>query len=313
MKIEIAALLSLVLLLCAFQARAADRRYSIKVDGHSRSYLVHTPPQASTALPTVVLLHPYLSGSSGFLDYSGLSAAADTQGFAVVAPDTAAPIFGSWNSGGEGPQNIDDVAFLRAMIGALATQGISDPTRIDLAGMSDGGFMAYRGACELSDLVAAIAVVAATETQLDYSLSPPAPVYACNPVHPVPVLHIHGLADSCVRFDGGIGTGLLRKQRQSVPDTIANWQARDSCAAAVTTSSGPGGLLCAENACASGAAVRLCTVADAGHVWPGAGYFPLVVNAQCGGGGTSAIDASSAIWSFVSRYSLVGGVLQVDP
>ena len=311
---KIASLVALALLLLSVsQAATADQRHTIRVDNRSRSYIVHTPPSTSTVLPTVILLHPYTTSGADFLSYSGLSAVADAQGFAVVAPNTAGGILGTWNSGGEGPQNVDDVAFLRAMIGALVTQGISDPTRIYLAGMSDGGFMAYRGGCALSDLVAAIAVVAATETQLDYSDTPPQPVYACDITHPVPVLHIHGLADTCVRFDGGVGTGLDAVQRQSVPDSIANWQARDACAAAVTTTTGPGGLLCSQSACASGAAVQLCTIAGAGHIWPGASYFPLGVNAVCGGSGSSAIDASSAIWAFVSQYSLVNGVLNASP
>jgi len=302
-----------LLLLCVSPWCAADRLYTIEVDGHSRSYIVHTPPNSSGALPTVVLLRPYIAGGSGFPGYTGLDALADAKGFAVAAPNTAFGSWGVWNSGGEGPQNIDDVGFLRAMIGALAAQGISDPTRIYLAGMSDGGFMAYRGGCELSDLVAAIAVVAATETQLDYSDTPPQSTYSCDITHPVPVLHIHGLADTCVRFDGGVGTGLDPVQRQSVPDTIANWQSRDACAAGTTVTSGPGGLLCSASACAGGSAVQLCTIAGAGHIWPGASYFPLGVNAVCGGSGSSAIDASSAIWAFVSQYSLVNGVLNASP
>ena len=302
-----------VLLFCASLPCLADHLYTIQSGGKSRTYLVHTPPNASGPLPTVLLLHPYSSTASGFLGYSGLSPVADAQGFVIAAPNTAFGAFGEWNSGGEGPQNIDDVGFLRDTIDALVTQGISDPTRIYAAGMSDGGFLVYRAGCELSDHLAAIAVVASTETQLDYASTPPQQTYPCAITHPVPVLHIHGLADSCVRFDGGVGSGLLRVQRQSVPDTIAHWQARDACAAASTVTPGPDGSQCSENACASGAAVRLCTIPAAGHIWPGAAYFPLSVNAQCGGAGSAAIDAPSAIWSFVAPYRLVNGVLGSSP
>ncbi len=302
-----------LLLLCASPFCLADQLYTIQSGGKYRTYLVHTPPGASTPLPTVVLLHPYSSNASGFLGYSGFSTLADAQGFVIAAPNTAFGAWGQWNAGGEGPQNIDDIGFLRDMIGALVTQGISDPSRVYAAGMSDGGFLVYRAGCELSDQLAAIAVVASTETQLDYSVAPPQQVYPCAITHPVPVLHIHGLADTCVPFDGGSGTGLLPLPRQSVPDTIANWQARNACAADTTTTQGPDGLQCSENACASGAAVRLCTLRGAGHIWPGAAYFPAGINAQCGGSGSYAIDAPSAIWSFVSPYRLVGGVLGTSP
>jgi len=302
-----------LLLLCASPLSLADQLYTIHSGGKYRTYLVHTPPDAGTPLPTVVLLHPYSSNASGFLGYSGFSTLADAQGFVVAAPNTAFGAWGQWNVGGEGPQNIDDIGLLRDMIAALVAQGISDPGRVYAAGMSDGGFLVYRAGCELSDQLAAIAVVASTETQLDYSVTPPQPVYPCAISHPVPVLHIHGLADTCVRFDGGTGSGLFQVPRQSVPDTIANWQARNACAAAVTTTQGPDGLRCSENACASGAAVRLCTIPDAGHIWPGAAYFPDNINAQCGGSGSDAIDAISAIWSFVAPYRLVNGVLGSSP
>lgn len=312
MKAIITAALAL-LLLCASPLSLADQLYTIQSGGKYRTYLVHTPPDASTPLPTVVLVHPYSTNASGFLGYSNFSTLADAQGFVIAAPNTAFGAWGQWNVGGEGPQNIDDIGFLRDMITALVAQGISDPTRVYAAGMSDGGFLVYRAGCELSDQLAAIAVVAATETQFDYSVTPPLQVYPCAIAHPVPVLHIHGLADTCVRFDGGISTGLLPLQRQSVPDTIANWQARNACAADLATTQGPDGLQCSENACASGAAVRLCTLRGTGHIWPGAAYFPDSINAQCGGSGSYAIDATSAIWSFVSPYRLVDGVLGSGP
>ncbi len=262
----------------------------------------------------MVLLHPGTVTAYDFLQYSGMVSLADSEGFAVVAPNTANGDKTAWNSGGEGPQDTDDVGFIGALIDSLVAQGTSDPQRIYVAGMSDGGFMTYRVACELSGQVAAIAAVAATETQTDYAATSPYPVYGCNIAHPVPVLHIHGLADTCVRYDGGVGTGINQVYRQSVPDTIGNWQARDNCAAGTTTTTGAGGLLCGENACASGAAVRICTIAaGAGHVRPGASYFPPRVNQHCGGSGSSAIDSAGAIWSFVSQYSLVNGVLNTSP
>lgn len=302
-----------LLLLCAAPSSVADHLYRIESGGKSRSYLVHTPPNSSAPLPTIVLLHPYDASAAGFLGYSGLSAVADAEGFAIAAPNTAFGSLGNWNSGGEGPQTIDDVGFLGDMIDALTTQGISDPARVYAAGMSEGGFLVYRAGCQLSGKLAAIAVVASTETQEDYSTTPPQQVYPCVITHPVPVLHIHGLADTCVLYEGGIGSGLLQRQRQSVPTTIAHWRKRDACAAHITTTQGEGGLVCEQNACASGAAVRLCTIADAGHIWPGAAYFPRSVNNKCGGEGSDAIDAANAIWSFVSQYQLVGGALQPAP
>ena len=55
--------------------------------------------------------------------------------------------------------NVDDVVFFPALIDKLEHDYAVEPKRIFVTGISNGGMMSYRLACELADKVAAIAPV----------------------------------------------------------------------------------------------------------------------------------------------------------
>ena len=78
-------------------------------------------------------------------------------------------------------QKVDDVGFIRLLIASLRSQYEIDPARVFASGHSNGGILAYRLACELSDEIVAIGV---QSTVLEIS--------PCRPTHPVSVLQIHG-------------------------------------------------------------------------------------------------------------------------
>ena len=84
----------------------------------------------------------------------------------------------------------DDVGYLMGIIDELVKKGVVDPKRVYLAGFSNGGFLAYRLACEHADKIAAIVSVGggAPET--------------CKPSSPVSVLDVHGTADKRVPVEG---------------------------------------------------------------------------------------------------------------
>src|SRR5205085_12472741 len=126
-----------------------------------RSYVVHVPV-AQGALPVVINLHGGGSNAESQQRYSGMDAVADREHFIVVYPNgTGRGRFLVWNAGtccGRAPmQHIDDVGFIRAVIGDLANRTPIDRHRIYATGLSNGSMMTYRLAAEAPDLVAAIA------------------------------------------------------------------------------------------------------------------------------------------------------------
>ena len=89
----------------------------------------------------------------------------------------------------------DDVGFISKILDEVAAEFITDPRRYYMLGVSNGGMMALRLGCNMSDRFAAVAPIIA---QL-------APGYACGPFVDLPMLHLYGGKDNTVRFDGKPG------------------------------------------------------------------------------------------------------------
>jgi polyhydroxybutyrate depolymerase len=160
-------------------------------DGLPRRYLIHIPPQAATdpnkPLPLVVNLHgmPFLLEWSEVV-VSGLNDKADAEGFAVVYPVGFLSLF---NAGACCSPEVDDVGFIRTLLQQeLPRHYCIDPRRIYATGVSGGGMMVYKVACDAADLFAAVAVVGGAR------ITDP-----CVPTRPVPLIHFHGTGDTNVR------------------------------------------------------------------------------------------------------------------
>lgn len=77
--------------------------------------------------------------------------------------DRSESAYRSWNADGccglARRWQVDDVAFIRSLIGKLKEELNVDGDRIYVTGISNGGMMAYKLGCELSDQIAAIAPI----------------------------------------------------------------------------------------------------------------------------------------------------------
>jgi polyhydroxybutyrate depolymerase len=140
--------------------------HSIRVGGLQRSYLVHVPKGHSqtTPMPVVLALHGATMNAAMMAWFSGLNPKADEAGFLVVYPNgTGTRESFTWNGGsccGYAMQNnVDDVAFISALLDDLMRTHPVDARQIYVTGMSNGAIMAYRLALELSERIAAIAPV----------------------------------------------------------------------------------------------------------------------------------------------------------
>lgn len=229
--------------------------HAITVDGLQRSYRVYRPAGLPAAAPLVLMLHGGFGSAEQAERRYGWDELADTAKFVVAYPDGLAR---AWNTGSRccgrpAGTGVDDIGFLTAVVDEIGRGVGIDPARIYATGMSNGGIMAYTLACN-TGVFAAIGPVAATQ------------LGACPGPQPVSVLHIHGIADQQVRYDGGPGSGVARIDGPPVADVAAFWRNVDGCAAPDTRTDGT--LTIAAADCPEGRSVQLITVDGGGHDWP---------------------------------------------
>lgn len=172
-------------------------------------------------------------------------------------------------------ENIDDVAFTRAVIAKLTASHGIDPHRVYGVGYSNGGQMVMRLAHETPGLLAGATVIAATMPEAESFLLPDAPPA------PMPVLLIHGTEDPIVSYSGGELSWFTRTvfkvggRSLSMPDTAAYFAARNGITAAPVSTrlpSSPNGRTSIERTeyrAAGHPPVALYTVHGGGHTIPG--------------------------------------------
>jgi len=162
-------LTSLLLLLITSQLSAQFDGFPW--DGIDRTYLVHLPTAYDEAgnFPLVIAMHGGFGNAHNLQNQSQLSVTADDENFIVVYPEgVQGGVFDirTWNAGRccgfASTSDVDDVGFINALIDTLLANYSIDMNRVYATGMSNGGFMSYRLACEISDRIAAIAPVAAS-------------------------------------------------------------------------------------------------------------------------------------------------------
>ncbi len=259
--------------------------------GRTRTYRIYRPASlvAGSPVPLVVFLHGGFGDGAQAEGAYGWDAAADVGRFVVVYPDGVSK---AWNGGTccgvPQQQGIDDVGFIRDLVATVEAALPIDPARVYATGISNGGIMAYRLACE-TGLFAAIGPDSATQ------------LVACTGASPTSVVAIHGLADTRVPFAGGMGSGVGHVDGPAVPTVIAGWRTIDGCGDPSSTTAGA--VTTAVATCPQGRAVELITVAGAGHQWPGGKRMdPLVASVLGLDQPSTALDATAVIWAFFAAH-----------
>lgn len=279
---------------------------SLSVSGSVRTYELHRPPILAanrTNMPLLIILHGGGGSGARVRQYLGMDALATKHGFAVAYPDG---LSGSWNDGrfsGDAMKEKvggDDVAFLKALAQTLGARGIGSKGDAAIAGISNGGMMVYRLACETSGVFSSyVAMLANMPVDL---------LTSCKPGQPTPMLILAGTSDQIMPYKGGKIASASGGVVRSADETYSYWGQANRC-------SGPGNpvplpdldrndttkveLLSAQR-CAPRADTVFLRVVGGGHVLPSR---PAVQRGSVDRGTGAAnhdLDAAEEIWSFAA-------------
>jgi polyhydroxybutyrate depolymerase len=197
----------------------------------ARPYDIFVPSSydGSKPIPLVFAFHGYGPGDDGTTidNWFEIQPVAESEGFFYIHPTALKDKAGypAWNGTDACcdfyKANVDDVAYIRAVIDDVAKNYNLDAKRVFVTGVSGGGFFVHRLACDLADKIAA-AVSLSGATYADPS--------KCKPSAPLSIIEVHGSNDDTVLYDGGtIQQGKINAVYPSAHDTVAHWATYDQC------------------------------------------------------------------------------------
>ncbi len=259
----------------------------------NRTTTVYRPQTARANAPLVIMLHG--KGGTGVSlrnPITMMDTIADREGFVVAYPEADKK---EWSSGpiccrGANLRPVDDVAFLNALTDQLVAEEQVDPERVYAVGLSAGGVMAYKWACEQGGRLAGISPVVGA------LLNP------CAAPTAMTVVAVHGSKDK--KFPVAGGTTDKGDRIPPLDEALAPFRAAAACNTGATTSETIGRLdVTRWEQCANGLGVVRSISVGEGHVWPGfrkTNPAPLPTYPHNG------VDTSDHIWTNLERYAPAG-------
>jgi polyhydroxybutyrate depolymerase len=258
-----------------------DHTQQLTSGGQARQYILHVPSAYQPGKPIALVLGFHGAGSSAreFESYSDFSFIANMESFIVVYPQALGG-HPTWNTtaGADNP----DIQFVRDLLDDVESRCHIDPNRIYASGHSNGGGLANRLACNLSERIAAIGSVSGA-----YQWSED-----CSPARPVAILGIHGTDDPIIPYNGYPDAkeppAAYYAISVPIPQWASSWSTRNGCDIK------PSSLDQSDQVtrdtwsnCRAGVEVILYTIHGGGHGWP------------------ESFEAAQVIWEFFARHSLV--------
>lgn len=197
--------------------RDAGPMFDVGTTARPAPIVIPSAHDGTTRLPLIVLLHGDAVTAAAQDLYLHLSAVTRTNGAYLALPTATRAMSGDllWNDGIAFHNTPDDVAYLVSVLDQAEAMLPIDTSRVYFVGHSNGGFMAYRMACEQASRITAIVSINAGDYPFASSCS--------GPARPVSVLDLHGTADMIAPYDGSLGlyAGAI--------ESTQRWATRASC------------------------------------------------------------------------------------
>jgi len=293
----------LALAACAPRAGGSAESFAPQAGGSAESfegcaYAVHVGAGAAQPAPMVLMLHGGRSDGQTLRRLTGFDRLADRYGVVAVYPSAPG---GAWNDGRgvvlADEAGRDDAGYLVRLAEHLAAKGLVDPARVYAAGISNGGGMAMRLACDRPDAVSGIAVIA---TKRPVALE-------CGAYRPLPTLFFHGTEDRIAPHEGRpTGTeGLGRRntgRALSAEATVEGWARMNRCGPAAETRrdrvAGDDTSVIIRRFDGCAAPVVGYEIIGGGHTWPGGAEIDRAVLRRLVGRTSREVDAGAAALRF---------------
>jgi polyhydroxybutyrate depolymerase len=284
---------------------ATVHHLEVKADGHTWTYHLHVPPQASPRGATlVVVFHGAGGNGKDYLTKNGWAALSEQEGFVVVAPD-GLPAFPRmpanfrlnprlWNSGqlnASSPRaKINDIAFVNALLDDVEQRTSIDTSRIYATGHSNGAGMTFKVGAELSDRFSGIATVMGLNTS-----------EGARPSRALPTLMLVGTRDPLNPIEGGerqLPWG--KSMAPPVAQGIQAWSQSLDCTA-LAVKERDDDLIKVERftRCRDDATYTVWYLKGQGHAWPGGQESGLPESVM--GPNVTRVNATELIWQFFSN------------
>ena len=210
-----------LVILCVLCSISHGQQVEIDSNGDDRSFLINLPSGTNDPVPLVFILHGL--GETGALWY-GVASYIASQGIVTVRPESGTFLNNSgtgyvklWNAILDSTR-YDDVQFISDIIDyMLMNYDFIDYSKIYVLGYSNGGYMAYRLACDLSYRITAFSSVAGNMFLDDE--------FDCiDQSRDIPIFHVHGTEDPINSyFPGGNGVDIIDDQYLTIVESIEFW------------------------------------------------------------------------------------------
>ena len=267
----------------------------INMNGIERRTTLFVPNSATARLPLLLVFHGGGGDSDGMAKVSDFNKLAAIEGFIVGYPQGVEK---QWSDGRSTTnQSINDVLFIKKLIDKLVDENAVDRDRVFIAGISNGGLMTQKLACDLTSYFKGAATIAATMTKNTLN--------NCRPSKELSVLSIHGTKDKVIPYSGGEMPIGLKGKVASTAEVSALWKNNNNCTSQTirniknrafdgTTTK------VFSRSCDGKTKVAHYKIENGGHTWPDSPvHQPVIIL-----GLTSRdFNASSSIWNFFKGIS----------